>query len=382
MGEWESLFAHRYQTLLRLYVATAPEEAELSWQRQQRFEQLAAQAKELGHWYRFEGSQDLIEVTAEGSGQWYPEGEIPADVDPHMVIDVPAGAPTPTLLDGITGVLREVPMTAPNYAEVAELIATVEDVGSPERAAGLAKSFQRTLASVPAKAEEQLRFLQQASQQIVGTELLAGRTTGYDAAGVLLVEAIAGAVAADDPAMCSTILAKAATWQVSSVAEMGAKLIDECWYRRLGDKVVAALDSLRQRGEQVVEQAREGSYPEGHPEMALDIYYGGILQALPYLLATNSGYVKLSHAPVEDEERQRFLKKADTSEEKLIRLRTALLYAVGDMDLSQLRDKQARVAAVLRGGDRDRAEALVHEIIDLEFFYPPPFRSVLMVGKA
>jgi hypothetical protein len=262
------------------------------------------------------------------------------------------------------------------------LIATVRDVGTAARAARLVRSFQQTLASAPANATEQLRFLRQASQQMVGKELLAGKATGYDVAGVLLVEAIAGAVGADDPAMCSTILAKAATWEVGSAAEMGSRIIEECWYRKLGATVVSALDALRQRGEQVMEEARQGAYPDGHPEMVLDIYYGSVLQAIPYLLATNSGYMKLIHAPVTEEERARFLKKADTSEEKLVRFRTALLYSVGDVDLSQLRDKQARVAAVLRAGDRDRAESLVHEIIDLEFFYPTPFRSVLMGDKA
>ena len=57
------------------------------------------------------------------------------------------------------------------------------------------------------------------------------------------------------------------------------------------------------------------------------------------------------------------------------------MYEVRDVDLSQLRDKQARVAAVLRAGDRAHAEALVNEIVDLEFFYPPRFRPVLM-GEA
>jgi hypothetical protein len=233
------------------------------------------------------------------------------------------------------------------------------------------------LAEVPDVAEEKVRFLRKASQCMVGTELLEGRATGYDAAGVLIVEAIAEQLLGNE-AVCRTVLANAAARPAHATAEMAALMIDDCWYRGLGDKITAALDMLRQRGEQVVEEARKGAYPDGHPEMTLDIYYGGILQAIPYLLAANAGYTKLSHAPVGPEERARYQKKANTSEEKLVRLRTALLYAVSDVDLSQLYDKQARVAAVLRTGDKDHAEALVHEIIDLEYFYPSTFRSVLL----
>jgi hypothetical protein len=377
VGAYEESPAHRYQALLRLYVATATEEAELSWKRHVQFEKLPADLQEPGHWYRFAGSNDLIEVAADRSGQWHPDGVLPADVDPNLVVEIPAGEPAATLLDQMLKMLNAIPANGDNRAKVEELKSQVADVGSDEWASWLAQGFQRSLAEVPDVAEEKIQFLRQAAQRMVGTELLEGRATGYDVAGVLIVEAIAEQLLGNE-AVCRAVLAKVAARPARAPAEVAALMIDDCWYRGLGDKVTAALDLLRQRGEQVVEEAQKGAYPEGHPEMTLDIYYGGILQAVPYLLATNAGYTKLSHAPTAPEERARYEKKANTSEEKLVRLRTALLYAVSDVDLSQLYDKQARVAAVLRVGDRDHAEALVHEIIDLEYFYPSTFRAVLL----
>jgi len=377
MGAYESSPAHKYQALLRLYVATATEEAELSWKRHIQFEKLPADLQTPGHWYRFADSNDLIEVTVDRSGQWHPDGVLPADVGPKMVVEIPAGTPAVSLLDQMLGMLNAIPVIADNKAKVEELKSQVADVGSEEWASWLAQGFQQGLAEVPDVAEEKLRFLRQSSQRMVSTELLEGRATGYDVAGVLIVAAIAEELMGNE-AVCRTVLAKAAARKARAPAEVAALMIDDCWYRGLGDRITAALDTLRQRGEQVVEETRKGAYPEGHPEMMLDIYYGGILQAIPYLLATNAGYTKLSHAPVGPEQRARYAKKANTSEEKLVRLRTALLYAVSDVDLSRLYDKQACIAAVLRTGDEDRAEALVHEIIDLEYFYPSPFRSVLL----
>ena len=335
-------------------------------------------AKEPGHWYRFAGSVGLIEVDENRSGQWHPEGVLPEGIDPALVVDVPEGAPAPTLLDHMTAILREIPGTAPNHAQVMELAATLTDLGSSARAARLVRSFQQTLASAPAVAEEQLRFLGQASQQMVGQELLAGKVRGYDVAGVLMVTAIARAVAASDPKLCAELLAKAGTWKLVAIDEMASRLIEECWYRGLAGALTTAFDAIRHDGEAVIASAREGLYPEGHPEMALDIYYGGVLQAVPYLRGAHTGYFKLSKAQWPAEEIEADAHKANTAEEKLIRLTTALMYAVRDADLSQLRDKQARVAAVLRTGDRARAAALVNEIVDLEVFYPTPFRSVLL----
>lgn len=377
MGTYEESPAHRYQALLRLYVATATEEAELSWRRHVQFERLPALLAEPGHWYRFADSNDLIEVAADRSGQWHPGGALPDGVDPKLVVEVPAGRPAATLLEQMQMLLDSIPMNEDNKTQIQELKSHVADVGTGEWSGWLAKCLQQGLAEVPDVVEERVGYLRRAAHRMVGTELLEGRATGYDAAGVLIVEAIAEQLQ-DNEAVCRTVLAKAAERPASALAEMAAMMIDDCWYRGLGDRVAAALDTLRQRGEQIVEEAREGAYPEGHPEMTLDIYYGGVLQAVPYLLATNAGYTKLSHAPAGPEERARYEKRANTSEEKLVRLRTALLYAVSDADLSQLYDKQARVRAVLQAGDKEHAEALVHEIIDLEFFYPSTFRSVFL----
>jgi hypothetical protein len=370
--------AHRYSAYLRLYVAWTPESAETAWQDMHRFERLGDEQKQPGHWYRYAGSAGLIEVTPDGSGQWHQDGKLPDGVEPAAVIEIPAAEPVPTLLDEMLAILKRVPKTAPHHAETVEMIQVLKDLPTPERAARLVKNFQSTLATVPASADEQIRFLRQASQQMVGTELLTGKVRGYDVAGVLIVTAIAEAMAAADPQTCSAVLTKAAAQEVGSLAELGSRVMQDCWWRKMEEKVTAGLDSLRSEGERIVRSAQQGVYPEGHPELALDMYYGGLLQAIPYLLAAEEGYHKLKHAPnLTEDDRGGFAHKSETAEEKLVRIRTALLYAAQDVDLSRLRGKQAEVRELLRT-DRQKAEALVSEIINLEFFYPLNFRSVLL----
>ena len=369
--------AHRFGAYRRLYAAMSPDEGETAWQTAHRFDRLSDEQKQPGHWYRFPGEIGLIEVQADRSGEWHADGILPDGLDPASVIEIPQGDPAPSLLDEMVAILSAAPATAPNHAEVEETIAYLKDLPTPDRAARLAKSFQKTLATVPAIAEDQLRFLRQASQQMVGTELLAAKACGRDVSGVLMIAAIAEAVAAADPQTCVKLVVKSAGLEVGSCDELGSHFIEDCFWRGLQDKLIAGLDSLRSQGETILRSAREGVYPEGHPELVLDIYYGGLLQAVPYLLAAEEGYHKLSLAPdLADDDRDAFAHKAETAEEKLVRMTEALLYAAQDVDLSQLRRSQAEVRWLLQK-DAAKAKSRVHEIIDLEFLYPPNFASVL-----
>jgi hypothetical protein len=370
--------SHLYGACLRLYVEWTPEHGESAWQQMQQYEQLSDEQKMPGHWYRYEGEDGLIEVQADRSGEWHRDGKLPEGVDAASVVVIPKGKPVAGLQDRLVAILESLPKDAPNHAEIEEMLAVVRDLPSAARAQRLVKNFQKTLASAPTVAEEQVRFLQQASQQMVGKELLTGKVRGYDVAGVLLIAAIAEAVAASDAEKCVAMMTKAAGLEVQELAELGAKVIDDCWWRGMPEKVTAALDSLRSTGEKILRVAQEGFCPEGHPELMLDIYYNGLLQAVPYFLAAEEGYHKLTFAPkLSQDDKETFAHKAETAEEKLVRLDEALLYAVQDVDLSRLHGKQAEIGALVKS-DRAKAEALVFETINLQFFYPLNFKSVLL----
>jgi hypothetical protein len=379
MAGYEASIGHRLNTIMRFYVSRSPDAAEAVWQSRQQFEQLPAAQKQFGRWYRYPGPGGLIEVRADGSGQWHADDSLPEGTDPNLVIDVPVGKPVPSLVDTMMAIMGEYPKDAPGAAQIAAIPQQFRNLSSPERALQMVKALQQGILSVPPEVEKQLQFLHQVSRRLVEEELVAGKATGEEVSGVLTIAAIADALTVDPRfvAMMRTI----AGWNAVALDQLAGWLVKVCWENGLVEKVTAALDALRSDGETRLQTALGAQFPDEPAERILDNYYALLLEAIPYFLAVSNGYYELSDAPnLSADDLGRFKKKANTSEEKLVRLMTALQYAVTDVDLSRLREQQARVGAALAAGDKDGANSIAKQVIHLEFFYPPMFWSVLL-GK-
>jgi hypothetical protein len=72
-----------------------------------------------------------------------------------------------------------------------------------------------------------------------------------------------------------------------------------------------------------------------------------------------------------------FARRHGTADEKAVRVLTALYFAVLDVDGSRLAEQRALVQSLLEI-DRKKAEGLVNELVDLQFFYPPAYKALLM----
>jgi hypothetical protein len=376
MAGYEASIGHRLNAMMRFYVSRSPAAAEAVWQSRQQYERLPAEKKQLGRWYRYPGPGGLIEVRANGSGQWHGDDSLPEGIDPNLVVDVPVGEPVPSLMDTMAGVVGEYPKDVPEAAQIAAIPQRFRDLSSPERAIQMVKAFQRGLLSVPPEVEKKLQFLQQVSRRLVEEELVAGKATGEEVAGVLTIAAIGDTLRADPRfiAMMRTV----AGWEAVGLDQLAGWLVQICWENGLGEKVTVALDALRSAGEARLENVLATQYTGEPPERILDDYYGLLLKTIPYFLAVSNGYYELTQAPkLSGDDLGRFKKKSNTSEEKLVRLMTALQYAVTDVDLSRFEEQRARVGAALAAGDKDKADSVVREVIDLEFFYPPAFKAIL-----
>jgi hypothetical protein len=381
MAGYEASIGHRLNAMMRFYVSRSPAAAEAIWQSRQQFERLPAEKKEFGHWYRYPGPGGLIEVRADGSGQWHADDSLPEGTDPNLVVDVPAGEPAPSLMDRMAAVVAEYPKDAPGAAQVVAIPQQFEALGSPDRAMQMVKGFQQTLASIPLDAEKLLQFLHQTSRRLVEEELVAGKVSGDEVASVLLITAIGDAIGPANP-RCAAILKTIAGWKVVALDELAMAFTEACWQFGMGDKATAALDAVRSAGENRLQIALEGAYLNEPGERVLDIYYAMLLQTIPYFLGASNGYYKLSHAKLSADDLRIFKKKTNTAEEKLVRLMTALLYAVTDVDLSRFEEQRAKVGAALAAGDHDKADSIIRNVIDLEFFYPPAFKAILRGEKA
>lgn len=379
MGGYEASIGHRFNAILRFYVSRMPEASEAAWQRYEQFEHLTPEQRQPGHWFRSPDG-DVIETRADGSGQWHADGVVPANVDPKMVVLLPAGVVYPTLMDKMAAIIGEIPKDAPGYPQIAAILQGLRQLSAPDRPKMMATSFQKALAAVPMDAEKQLRFLKGASQQMVQEDLLAGKATGDEVSYVLMIAALAETIGAANPGF-SALMKTLASWNVTGLDELASRFIDGCWQFGMKDKVIASLDLMRSNGEATIQVARTGPYKDIAAERVPDIYYGVLLQSVPHLLGANNGYFMVSHSPgLSADDLELYSRRANTSEEKLVRVVTALKYAMGDVDLSRLREKQGMVAAALGDGNTDAAKAIVNGALNLEFLYPPIFLPVLL-GK-
>ena len=366
----------RYIAFLRLYAAITPEDGESAWQFARRFDALSLVEKSPGHWYRCADDNSLIEYKTDGSGQWHRDGKLPVDVDPATVVALPLFE-VKSLRDEMIEILRRVPDQQTNHGEAAELMRIIDDLPSAERAARLLASLRGTLAQVPDDVARKVEFLQQAARQLNGPELLAGKARGRDVAGLLFISALAGALTSLELPLQLDILGRLSTLPAGSIEELGVQMLKYCWSRNLREPVLAALAALRSNGDAILDQARQGNYPEGQAEFALDIFYGSLLQALPSYLSLEGNYHLLSTVPgLTEEDKEAFEQKAEAAEERTVRLSNALVYAVSDVDLSRLREKQAFVAHLMTL-DVKKADAFVRQTIDYEYFYPTNFRDIL-----
>jgi hypothetical protein len=369
--------AHHFFGFLRFYVAVTPQTAEELWQMMNRFEQRPESGSGPIRWYRYAGEFDLTEIEQDRSGEWHADGKLPEGVDPSSVVEIPLVKPIPSVLDNLLSILRQVPANAPNREQTTKMMQRITELGTPKSAARLVRDLQMRLTEMPSVAEEQIRFLEQVSERMLRTELHEGKVRGADVAGLLMVREFVRTVAWVNPQACSGMLNDAVRPELSDVEDLAMSMVQICWNGGLGEQLRQALDWLRGQGDKAIETARLGMYPEGEQELQLEIYYGGLLKAMPYLLAATKGYYKLSVMPnLSEDDREAFAHKHGTADEKAVRLLTALYFAL-DVDGSRLAEQRALVQSLLKI-DRKKAEGLVNELVDLQFFYPPAYKALLM----
>jgi hypothetical protein len=368
----------RFSACLRMYVSGVPEGRELAWREAQLFDRLPLSSRLPGTFYRYQSETSVIEFRADGSGQFHADGKLPAEVDPSRVVVIPDGGPVPTLMEEMLSLLGQVTEPKESADWAADLAATLKNLASPARSLRLVQGFQAVLAKASGSAKSQLEFLRPAALKMVESDLLLGRVTAPDACGLLMLTALAEAVAAQDEELCAKIVEKAATRSSAELGELGAGTLDDCWLRGLTSQVTAALDIMRSRGEGILRDAQRADYTKVPAEQLLGIYYGQLLQAVPWFIGAEGGYHQLQTIPGLDAETlAAFAHKAETAEEKLVRLWNALLYAVRDSDLSQLHGRQGYLKHILPE-QQDRAKQFVFETIQLNYFYPPIFEKILL----
>jgi hypothetical protein len=369
--------ARAYAALQRYYVLIDPGSAENGWQEEHRFAALPQAQRTPGHWYRNAGEAGFIHYKPDGSGQFHET--LPAGVDPNDVLVIPANARVPSMFDYLTGMLRGLVRTETS-PEVKAMIADLTELSSPGHASRLAREVAGEGAElVRAGTDAVLSYLDQRLARMAGTGLVSSKVTGFDVAGMMLMNAVAHQVAAAKDAQETTLFRRMFDPSgVPSVAEMAARLIHDCFAQGRGEQVGIAIKAVRKGGDGTLQLARE-QRPDGeHRGLDLDGYYDALQQAGIRFLAAWWGHQSaLQVSTLSESDRATMEKTANAVEEKLIRVKTALMYAIKDLDETRLREKRALIGDFVAKGQPDQADLVLFDVIDSQLFYPPWFRAVL-----
>jgi len=371
----------------RFYIAICPEFAETQWRRAHEFRALPEDQRQAGHWYAYKAGNGFIHVDENLNGEYVPE--LPADVDPAQVIPVPALLASQSLLDEFLQRIEQAPSGA--RAKLKALADRLGALASPGQAISAVISFGRKgIEAQLAGRNMLLKYLSQSSEAFLGDKLMDATVTGQDAAGVLLIDKIAHAVAEsfakqqnaglnDMPAVMLRMFSPGP----GSLEQLAVRFAVDCATHGFAMETLATLDAIwRTARDQIGEVRGTRITMLGEPEMSLTFYYGGLFQNAPFIRAAMIGYQALVAIAQTQKLPSRIAKEANVAEEMLVRSMDALFFSVRDADGSERRVLRAHLQALRESGRNEAAQARISEVIDLKLFLPSWFRPMIMEPQA
>ena len=260
------------------------------------------------------------------------------------------------------------------------MIADMDELRSPEHAGRIKRmvagdAFDLLKSSKQAIAD----YLAQKFHSFSIGELRANKVNGVEAAAMMLLHSLHRQLSAAAPPPPANMIPKMFDGSgVSSLPEMTARFIHDCYAAGMGNAASQAIDDIRVGGDATLEASRSLQPGELDPGVYLDAYYAGLQQAALRFLAVRWGWQSvLVFAGLTSEDRKRSEKRVNSAEEKLVRCQTALMYAVKDLDGSKYREQQQAIRDARAAGDEKKAAAILSNVFDSVFFYPQALKEVM-----
>ncbi len=364
-----------FGALHRILAVVAPEGGEAGWQEAHAFNQLPDSAKKAGNWYRGIGS-GFIHVDENLNGEFVKT--LPGDVDPETVVSL-VSTNHASVLETMNALI---PGIEPKLRETfqARLDALIETSSSAHPRNLVRKFREEVFTASIASTQNLLDYLAKTSEDFLSEGMVQGRVAGIEAAALLLIRRLAEAIAPEAASAKRVLIMLAAPGPVKIETVVG-QFVRDCIHNGFSVQVESVLMELLREGDGLVSGAQEGYYPVGRQDMMLQLYYFGLLGAAPYLRAAMVGYEVSSQNPLlSEEQRTEKMVFANAAEEKLVRVSAAMLFAVKDLDGTEGRFKRAAIQTLLNAGDEDKAYGIAMEAVDLNLFYPKPFKKLLLTS--
>ncbi len=370
-----------YIALQRLWVTLDPASAEIRWQREFAFMKLPAELKTPGHWYQHEGDGGYIEYFPSGdAGQFH--AELPAGIDAASVIVIPKVAGFPSIYDRMKGLLLDT-AAMQGEANVQRMIGDMDELQSATHASHIRSMIAGEGFGLLASGKQAIAdYLGEKLQAFSTVELQRNRVTGLETAAVMLLYSLFRQLVTATPAAPTNMIPKMFDSSgVSSLPEMTARFIHDCYATGMGDAASQAINDIRIGGDATLAASRAMLQGDMDTGVYLDSYYAGLQQAALRFMAVRWGWLSvLAFAGLSDEDRQRAEKRANSVEEKLVRCETSLMYAVKDLDGSKYREKQQAIRDARAAGDGKKADAVLANVFDSQIFYPEALKNEMSKG--
>ncbi|MEO6803783.1 MAG: hypothetical protein ABI197_11150, partial [Granulicella sp.] len=245
-----------YAALQRLWVTLEPASGEIRWQQEFAFMKLPAELKTPGNWYQYEGDGGYIEYYPSGdAGEFH--ADLPAGIDAASVIIIPKVAGFPSIYERMKELLQD-SAAVQGDANVQRMIADMDELRSPTHATRIksmvaGEGFGLLVAGKQAIADDLAKKLQTFST----VELQSNRVTGFEAAAVMLLYSLYRQLMMAAPAAPANLIPKMFDPSgVSSLQEMTARFIHDCYAAGMGDAASQAIDDIRIGGDATLAASR------------------------------------------------------------------------------------------------------------------------------
>ena len=375
--------AFAYTALQRLWVTLDPASAELRWQQEFAFFQLPDALKAPGHWYRHQDSSGYIHYLPSGdAGEFLTE--LPAGLDPASVVVIPRVSGFPSIAHQMKTILLAT-VAVQGEANVQRMVADIDELKSATHAGRVKSLFAGEGFSLQVSGKEAVAaFLAQQSQAFSTSELQANRVTGFEAAAVMLLHAIHRQLLTASPAPPANLFSKMFDpTGVTSLPEMAARFIHDCYASGMADAVDQAIDNIRIDGDATLTASRALPQNGLDAGVYLDSYYAGLQQAAVRYFAVRWAWQSvLVVAGLSGQQRQRAEKRVNAVEEKLVRCETAIMFSVRNLDGSRYREQQHQIRDAKAAGDDKKAAALLANAFDSQLFYPEAVKAGMLQSAA
>ena len=385
-----------FRTIQRALTCVHPDWIEGAWASERAFERLPREVllSQGIKWFRYRQDDDTFYSEydpAIGSGRYHQD--LPSSVDQALVIDIESSIGR-ALLDRLAAIVTEVRALGADVAGVETLLRNVTQLYKPgvvrERLLEVMRydyyeAFVSQDNGTPEGPDRLLAWLDENTARAESLHVEA-KIDGKDMAAILLIREVARHLidaVRQQPigvqlALYDRYLLSPLTRSFpGTLGALAAGMMLNAG--SLARSLFGALESLKQKGEVLIENALNESVPLKLDLPSGELFYEGLWLAEPPLYAAHVGFTCFSKdlfsGKLSKEQQAALPYEANNVEEKVVRVINSMKFAIDNIDRRRFYMDVKSLITLMAQGRPAEFEARLLDLIDNQYFYPRSFRE-------